>query len=260
MVAPMLADMALLHGARRLDEAAPAGDAPLADPERAAVLEGVQRQLGDLVRGKLGDPLARAGLVARVLVDGMSEPHASSMRTIVDAIGVTQDMIADMIEFWQVAIGGAVPVARRTTNLRPLCERVVDSLQARFPTNWFELEADSRVEGAWDPERIAAVVTRLALNGVHHGPPGGTVRVRVWGLDDRAVLSVRTAAPLAGDVPVSRLFEPFVCARPRRSDGETGIGLGLYLVDQVARAHRGRVDVKSSPLEGTIVRVALPRR
>lgn len=55
-----------------------------------------------------------------------------------------------------------------------------------------------------------------------------------------------------------RLFEPFVCARPRKCDGQTGLGLGLFLADQIARAHQGYIEVESDPRRGTTVRVALP--
>ena len=54
--------------------------------------------------------------------------------------------------------------------------------------------------------------------------------------------------------------EPFVCARKRRSDGETGLGLGLYLADQVARAHHGRIEVEDDKRTGVSFRVLLPIR
>ena len=226
-------------------------DAPLVDPRGAAFPPLAERHLGD-VRAKLEEPLLRAALAARVLGDGLGGAHAQAVREVVEAIDGAVGMLGDVAECFRTAS------ARRPTRLRSLCERVLDAVQARHPDYALSLERGPDVEGCWDPDAIGGMVARLALNGVHHGPRQGAVHVRVWGLDDRAILEVRSGAPLAADLPLQRLFEPFVCARPRRSDGRTGLGLGLHLADKAVREHHGRVEVKTGHREGTTFRVTLP--
>jgi signal transduction histidine kinase len=72
---------------------------------------------------------------------------------------------------------------------------------------------------------------------------------------------VRLAFRNGGVIPpelISRLFEPFRRGQPA-GPGRDGLGLGLYIVKQIALAHGGRVDVRSSEAEGTVVEVVLPR-
>lgn len=228
-------------------------------PGQVAFLRTVESRLGEAVRGRLGGQLARAAATARVLVDQVSEAQAPAGRDLVEAIGLTEGMLHDVLELCQVGLGSGTIAKRRRTDLRPLCERVIDSIQLRHPACGLGLECPRRVEGEWDPDAIAALVTRLVLNAVHHGYADGAVRIRLTETTDCAVFEVRSSAPLAADLPLHRLFEPFVCARPRRSDGETGLGLGLYLAERVARAHDGRIDVESDLRAGTTVRVRLPR-
>jgi signal transduction histidine kinase len=249
---------ALREGWRpRPDDGARAGN----DTEyagRVAFFRLIDANLGEVVRSKLGGQIARAAATARVLVDQGNEAHMPAGREVVEAMGLAEGMLNDVLEFWQWGFGGGARMSRRRIDLRSVCERVVDVVQLRYPTHGLGLECPKRVEGHWDPDAIAALVMRLVLNAVHHGPADGAVRVRLAGAADAASFEVHSALPIAADLPVHRLFEPFVCARPRRLDGESGLGLGLYLANQVARAHQGRIEVESDQRAGTIFRAVLP--
>jgi signal transduction histidine kinase len=229
---------------------------PFVNPE--VFMRVAENRLGDAVRSKLGGQLSRAGAMARMLAHHAGETPAPAEREIVEALDLAEGMLQDVLEFWLTGLGGRTRAKRRQTDLRRICERVLDSIERRYPVHGFEFESDARVEAQWDPDSIAALVTRLVLNGVQHGPASGVVVLHLRGLEDRAIIEVRSAAPLAPDVPVHRLFEPFVCARPRKCDGETGLGLGLFLAEQIARAHRGHIEVESDARRGTTFRVALP--
>lgn len=221
--------------------------------DRAAVEHGL-----DAVRTKLGEPLARAASAARVLADHAGTAHAAAASAIVGAVSASEAMLADVVEFWQIAALGGARVQPRRVRLRPIGERVVDAIERRFPTHGLQFRSDD-VEGQWDPDALAALLSRVVVNGVQHGPSSSAVHVRVRGLGERAEIEVRSGAPLSADVPLHRLFEPFACARPRATDGETGLGLGLFLARETARAHGGRIDIESDRRRGTVVRVDLPR-
>jgi signal transduction histidine kinase len=166
-------------------------------------------------------------------------------------------MLADFVDFVQSELGGGIPVVTRTVDLRVVCERVVDAIQRSHPFHAVEFLRAPRVNGQWDPDRVEALLSRLVLNAFEHGTGGRGVRVRLEAAPHHAILEVWNAGPVIDDVLMRRMFEPF--ARGPFAKAESGLGLGLYLVRAIARAHGGRIEVKSDVREGTTFRVILPR-
>ncbi len=206
------------------------------------------------VRGQLSGALA----TARVLAEHVGEPHSAQAQSIVESVEQTESMLGDVLEFLRAGRAGRVQVTRRRVNLRAVCERLIDSLQGRYPTHFLELDSDPRVDGQWDPDSIAAMLSRLVVNAIEHGTIGGRVRIRLRGLSDEVILEVWNAGPISADIPRHRLFEPFVRVRGPRSGPTHGLGLGLCLASAIARAHDGRMEVESDSGRGTTFRVALP--
>jgi signal transduction histidine kinase len=105
---------------------------------------------------------------------------------------------------------------------------------------------------------MAQVVGNLVSNALHHGRPDTPVRVEVRDAGGEVRLSVHNEGESIPPELQAMLFQPF-----RR--GTTGkaatrsVGLGLYIVRQVARAHGGEVEVHSARGEGTTFTVRLPR-
>jgi signal transduction histidine kinase len=84
------------------------------------------------------------------------------------------------------------------------------------------------------------------------------ITVQLVGSEHEVVASVHNGGFIAPDL-MPRLFEPFQPGVGRRTRAE-GLGLGLYIVQQIVHAHGGDVQVSSSPAEGTKFEVRLPRR
>jgi signal transduction histidine kinase len=107
-----------------------------------------------------------------------------------------------------------------------------------------------------DPQRLGQVVTNLLTNALKYTPPGGRVEVRVTTDRDTAQLTVRDNGP---GIPPGEL--PHVFRRFWRGDAGrnvTGSGIGLTVVAELIRAHRGTVEVESPAGGGTSVVVTLP--
>lgn len=166
-------------------------------------------------------------------------------------------MLDDLLDFARSTNGG-LPVQRERVDLHELCRGALEELQVAHPRRRLELETQGHGEGWWDPDRLVQVVGNLVGNALHHGDPDAAVHVRVRDLGEDVALSVHNeGAPIPAALQAT-LFQPF---RP----GTTGkaarrsVGLGLYIVQQVARAHGGAVEVHSAPGEGTTFTVRLPR-
>jgi signal transduction histidine kinase len=143
-------------------------------------------------------------------------------------------------------------------NLRDLCDQAVGETELAFPQWTIRLESTGELDGTWDPDRLLQILSNLLSNAGQHGRPQGIVDIK---LDGRAADTVTLAVLNGGTIPAAvlpALFDPFRGSRSRR-DASHGLGLGLFIVNEIARAHGGTVEVSSQPESGTTFLVRLPR-
>jgi signal transduction histidine kinase len=109
-----------------------------------------------------------------------------------------------------------------------------------------------------DQEGLLRLASNLVSNAVLYTDAGTTVDVEVGSRGEEAYLEVRDRGPGIAPEERSRVFERFVRLEPARSRNPEGSGLGLAIVEQVTRAHGGRVEILERPGGGTIFRAVLP--
>jgi two-component system, sensor histidine kinase and response regulator len=167
-------------------------------------------------------------------------------------------LIEDMLDLARARIGGGIAVKPQDGEFDVLIAPVVREHQAASPERNIEVTRSGRLRGQWDPDRIAQVASNLIGNAIKHGDPRGPVKVRLDGTQpDWVVFSVEND----GVIPLERqagLFDPFKNGQQRVGRNE-GLGLGLYIVQQIVAAHAGTIDVHSEQDQRTIFRVQLPR-
>ncbi|MGK3999314.1 ATP-binding protein [Sorangium sp. So ce1024] len=118
-----------------------------------------------------------------------------------------------------------------------------------------ELDIPERAIGRWDRLRIDQVITNLLVNAIKYGR-GKPIQLRI-AVDGRsAVLQVMDHGIGIAQEYIGRIFGRFERAAPTSSYG--GLGVGLYVVDQILRAHGGTIQVESAPGMGARFQVALP--
>jgi signal transduction histidine kinase len=161
-----------------------------------------------------------------------------------------EGLIRDLLDLARTRTGALLPVAPADARLGEVCARVLTEVRDARQDADVSLAVHGDDRAAIDPERMAQVVTNLVANALEHGG-GGPVGVRVTGLARELVLEVENA----GEVPAAeRMFEPFA----RGSHAGGGLGLGLFVVREVARAHGGTAALRSEA--GRIVaEVRIPR-
>jgi signal transduction histidine kinase len=160
-----------------------------------------------------------------------------------------------VLDFALARVKGGIPLEARSVDLAAVVQQLVADLEPASRAR-IAVTPTGDASGHWDPDRLAQVVTNLLSNAIEHGEKGGRVEVAVDGTDERSVaLEVHNG----GTVPRAALeviFDPF---KPR-SSGSGGLGLGLYIVDQIVQAHGGSATVRSAEQDGTTFRIVLPRR
>ncbi|HYV42058.1 MAG TPA: ATP-binding protein [Thermoanaerobaculia bacterium] len=155
---------------------------------------------------------------------------------------------------------GALPARRDATDLAMIAAEAVDTTEplgaARRVKCLFTHNGPAWVAG--DHEGLLRLASNLVSNAVLYTAPGTTVEVEVGADAGEVWLEVRDRGPGIPPVERSRIFERFVRLEPARSRNPEGSGLGLAIVEQVVRAHRGRVDILERPGGGTVFRAVLP--
>ena len=150
-------------------------------------------------------------------------------------------------------VAGQLELRPEPTDLVALARRAVAAWQVATASHRLVLAAPERLDGTWDPGRLAEVLDNLLGNAIKYSPEGGEVRVRVDRQDDQAIVSVTDQGIGLRPEELPRLFQLFTrleTARPIE-----GSGLGLYIV----AAHGGRIWAESpGPGQGATFAVALP--
>jgi sigma-B regulation protein RsbU (phosphoserine phosphatase) len=157
-------------------------------------------------------------------------------------------------------LGGGIPVVRSRTRLLSLVKSAMEELSLAHTKTRFELVAPSEVVGLWDPDRLGQVVSNVMSNAVHYGMEGAPITICVMLTDGAAVITVHNELrdkPIPPEA-LATLFDPYRRGHDLKHNA-TGLGLGLYIVHEIVRAHGGTMDVESTQ-SGTTFRIVLPER
>ena len=210
-----------------------------------------------LLAHDLRNPLSAILASAELLRRRTKEPYAGeSAARIISSGNRMSRMIEDMLDLARARLAGGIFVKREFGDLRTLLDPVIAEHQAAAPGRTIAFLCCGSFSGYWDAERIAQVASNLIGNALKHGRANGAVEVKLDGNADSVHLSVTNEGSIPSDI-LGHLFDPFRSGQ-RPAGRSDGLGLGLYIVYQIVRAHRGTVTVDSGP-DKTVFRVNMPR-
>jgi PAS domain S-box-containing protein len=153
--------------------------------------------------------------------------------------------------------GGRLAIEPMQTDIVPLVDGVVDTMQSSTSEHTLTLRAPKALKAFVDPLRLEQVVTNLIDNAVKFSPHGAQIDVE---LSTTSVGMVRlTVTDQGPGIPVEgrqRIFDRFYQARS--GDQASGMGLGLYICRQIVEQHRGSIDAEFPSEGGTRFVVVLP--
>jgi two-component system sensor histidine kinase PrrB len=221
-----------------------------------AALEATRRFAGDLgheLRTPMTALLARLGSLRR---NPALDPHQRA--TTLEGAEGDADRAVRLLETLQTLARGdaGATLPRELVDLSAVTEAAVDAAGARHPAITWRLRQppDDLVLDGW-PDGLRALVENLLENAAQHGRRDGIVEVTLQPDGNQIVLTVDDDGSGVPDTERDWIFDRFA-----RGQGASpsGSGLGLALVCQQARLHRGEVAVSDSPLGGARFRVDLP--
>ena len=137
--------------------------------------------------------------------------------------------------------------------------QVLEESQAAWPERDLQVSQFGDGEGEWDPDRLAQVVSNLVSNALRYSPPGTPVKVCTRAEPQAVLLEVHNLGQPIPQGLLPHLFEAMKRGPQEGLSSGRSVGLGLYIVEQIVRAHSGTVSVQSTEAEGTTFTVQLPR-
>ena len=228
--------------------------------ETAELREQFIAVLGHDLRNPLTSVLAGSSFLLRTTED-------VAQRRIVERIHGSghrmSRLIDDIMDFARGRLGGGMPLEPERVDVAGLVREVAAEIASAHEDRTIRVTAPETAGTAWlDRSRVSQLLSNLVANAATHGAPDLPIDVGVartgsapgdaTGDAVRFTVTSRGAPIPAALMP--RLFEPYVRAACSRE----GLGLGLYIVSEIVRAHRGVIDVDSTPAGVTTFVVTLP--
>ena len=222
--------------------------------ETEAKLIGAQQErLVAVVSHDLRNPLNAITMTAESLQRDAPERQAKSLSRIVMSAKRMQSMIHDLLDYARARHGSGLPVQPQAARLGDICRTALEEVRSAEPDGTVLLDVNGDDSARLDPARVEQVVCNLVTNALKHGAPGAPVKVSVSENGAGVRLEVTNRGTPLPPHLVPALFDPF-----RSGDAPGSVGLGLFIVREIARAHGGSVSVRSSEL-GTTFSVVFPK-
>jgi len=215
--------------------------------------------LGHDLRGPLSTIVSCASLELRRWPD---DPRQAAM--ILRSAGQMKALLNDMVEYTRHRLGSGLTIDPAPLALDHFARNTLDEIDAISSGRILQLEVRGDMQGEWDARRLHQALSNLVFNALKYGHPSSAIRITLDGDDTQeVVLAVQNSGKPIPPELLPSLFDPLV-----RAGGDDGhadsqvagasLGLGLYVVREIAGAHGGTVEV-TSDASATRFELRLPR-
>jgi signal transduction histidine kinase len=165
-------------------------------------------------------------------------------------------LIEDMLDVSRIRTG-KLSIRTSAFDLAELVSNLLENFSAQIAAaeSSVTFRAEEPVIGVWDEFRIEQVVANLLTNALRYGAHK-PIEVRVYSVEGQARVDVRDQGIGISEENQQRIFQQF--ERVAANHAIHGLGLGLFISDQIVAAHGGKIVVESKEGEGSMFRVCLP--
>jgi light-regulated signal transduction histidine kinase (bacteriophytochrome) len=229
-------DGVLTHARLTLGELARVSNA------RRAQLEATRAQLLAMLGHDLRDPLHSINMAGMVLekTDGGNKSGTLGRR-IQSSSNRMQRMIGQVLDMSRIDRGLDLGVALEPVDLAALVADMVEEAQLAYPAIVYDLRIDEPAVVMADSGRLGQVLSNLLSNARHHGEPNQPIEIRLGRADGEAAIAIANASPPIPHEIESAMFNPFKRSSLNNPRNRTGMGLGLYIAQQIVREHGGEI-------------------
>jgi signal transduction histidine kinase len=245
----------MLLGALR--ERGLADDAETADRAKTAFLRAMSHELRT--------PLNAIGGYIDILDMGLRGPVTEDQHADFARVRTNQQhlsaIITEILNFARVG-SGSVSYALSDVNACDALRHASELIEPLFAQNGLVFDGitgDSTIVARADPEKVTQILVNLLSNAIKFTPAGGHISGECAAVDHAVTLSISDTGLGIPTEKLETIFEPFVQLKEGHADREGGIGLGLSISRDLARAMKGDLTVESTEGKGTRFTLSLPR-
>jgi len=222
-------------------------EATLLDERQASAL---REQFIAVLGHDLRNPLAAIDAGMHLLLrTPLTDKATRTIGMIQSSVGRMAALIDNVLDLARGRLGGGFALERDSCEpLEPVLTQVIAENRAASPDRAIEAHFAIAEPVSCDRGRIGQLFSNLLGNALRHGPPDRPIRARAETREGVFELSVANSGPPIPSDALERLFEPFFRGPPVQA-GQQGLGLGLYIAAEIARAHGGTLDVISTDQE-----------
>jgi len=213
-------------------------------------------RLVGIVSHDLRNPLCAIRTGTDILTLG--EIDSGRLRTaerINESVDRALELIENLLDFTLTESGRPIPMKIKPVDLHELVCSATEELRWTFPSATIQHNAQGHDAVLADAAQLARLLGNLVANANRYGDRSRPIEIRSELRDGLAVLQVINQGPVIPPTLIATMFQPM---ERGSSDQGGGVGLGLYIVDQISRAHGGQTTIKSSSSDGTCVTVTFP--
>ena len=206
----------------------------------------------------LRNPLQAISMATELmLLDPLPPAAQRNVRRIQSSVERMADLVNDILDFARGRLGGGIPVALQAhDDLVTELQEVVTENRLAHPDRMIHAQFDFDTAVVCDCSRLAQLLDNLLANALAHGTADQPVRVDARCEGGSFELSVHNGGPAIATDKLGRLFQPF--SRTLSDEPGPGLGLGLFIAAEIAKAHLGTLSVTSSEVEGTRFTFRMP--
>jgi len=217
--------------------------------------------LGHDVRTPVG--AITAGAHVLLLDQALSSKQVKLASRILSSAERLEGIVSDLLDFAVANSGNGIPVTPSSVDLTTVCGVVIEEMRAVHADRTISFNLSGDLSGAFDGPRIGQALSNLVGNALQHGSPEAPVSVTVEGELNGITLAVHNEGKAIPPAVMQTLFKAIKHQTLRPTHDQQGrlrnLGLGLYITNEIVKAHGGRITVVSTEEGGTSFTIHLPR-
>jgi len=216
-------------------------------------------QMIGIVSHDLRNPLSVIRMSAHLLAMGeLSANQVTALGRLTSSVSRADRLIVDLLDFTQARLGGGLKLRLKPVNLHTLVAECLEDLRVAFPSRQLVHRTSGSGDCLASADRLVQLIGNLVANAVVYGSQDMPVTITTAIAPPAFRISVHNHGTPVPEALRLNLFNPMVRGSTPGSAGQGGVGLGLFIVREIAHAHGGAAEVSCSASDGTTFVVTMP--